>query len=252
MCGRFSLPGFVVSSSSAQQTASFSRVLKDQVKADFSRLFRYSPVGQGARKIPRVSVISEVFASSGKTVARDSRTRSSGTTTRRKNPTQETGSDSDHIHHIYGNSSFYCGGYDLAGQSVLCVGGRARLYREYRQLVKAYGGDLVICRSSRAETDDAGVGGSVGDNPVEGRLDTLLACADMVVCPVDCIDHTDYFTVRHYCKRTGKPCAFLRHSCLPSFCKGVEVLAGCVPRPAVVAPGADGNGGMAVSACCEG
>lgn len=249
-CRRFSFPGFSVTSSSAQQSVSFRHVLKDRVRTDFNSLAGHFPVNRIIRRISGVSGVSTLPASSGEMTARGSQTHYSGATVSGKTTRKETGSDAHYTHTTHG--SFFCDGCDLAGQSVLCVGGRARLYREYRQLVKAYGGDLVICRSSRTEAD-AREGDNTESHPAGGHLDALLDRADMVVCPIDCIDHNDYFAVRHYCKRTGKPCAFLRRSCLPSFCKGVEILAGCVSRLGMAAPCAgDNDSDVTVSGYCKG
>ncbi len=102
--------------------------------------------------------------------------------------------------------------FNLAGRCVLCVGGRARLYPEYRRLVETSEGNLIIFRGDQ-KNDMA-------------RLHPLLISADMVVCPVDCVNHEIYFAVKHYCKSTGKPCALLDRSNLSTFRKGVETLVG--------------------------
>lgn len=102
--------------------------------------------------------------------------------------------------------------FGLRGKCVLCVGGHARLYPEYRRLVETSGGDLIIFR-----------GDQTGDM---FRLGPLLSGADMVVCPVDCVNHETYFTVKRYCKCTCKPCVFLSRSNLPTFFRGVEALVG--------------------------
>lgn len=100
---------------------------------------------------------------------------------------------------------------DLAGRCVLCVGGLAALYPEYRRVVQTAGGSLLIYR---------------GDQQHESNcLPALLACADALLCPVDCVNHAAYFAAKRYCKHSGKPCALLKHSDLPTFRKGVEVLA---------------------------
>jgi hypothetical protein len=104
-----------------------------------------------------------------------------------------------------------CAGFDLAGSCVLCVDGRAALYPAYRRIVETWGGNLLIYRSS----PPSGV----------NHLPALLSHADMVVCPVDCINHNTYFTVKRYCKRSGKPCVLLDRSGLPTFRKGVETLS---------------------------
>ena len=105
-----------------------------------------------------------------------------------------------------------CGdGSDLARRCVLCVGGRAALYPEYRRVVETTGGNLLIYRSDQQGDAD--------------RLPTLLARADALICPVDCVDHEAYFAAKRYCKYFGKPCALLARSDLPTFRKGVEALA---------------------------
>ncbi len=108
-------------------------------------------------------------------------------------------------------------GSDLAGRCVLCVGGRAALYLEYRRVVETAGGSLLIYRSDQRGDAD--------------RLPTLLARADALLCPVDCVDHDAYFAAKHYCKYSGKPCALLARSDLPTFRKGVETLSALVTTP---------------------
>jgi hypothetical protein len=104
-----------------------------------------------------------------------------------------------------------CGGSDLAGRSVLCVGGRAALYPEYRRVVEESGGQFL--------THDGGREDSIH------RLPALLAKADVVVCPADCLSHGAYYAVKRYCKRYGKPCALLDKSGVSTFRKGVEAVA---------------------------
>jgi hypothetical protein len=104
-----------------------------------------------------------------------------------------------------------CGGSDLAGRTVLCVGGRAALYPEYRRTVEDAGGHFLIHD------------GGMEDNLT--RLPALLARADVVVCPADCLSHNAYYAVKRYCKRFGKPCALLDRSGLSTFRKGVEAVA---------------------------
>ncbi|SFH51589.1 hypothetical protein SAMN05216299_11826 [Nitrosospira sp. Nsp14] len=108
-------------------------------------------------------------------------------------------------------------GFDLAAVKLLCVGGRAALYPEYSRLVHASGGILFFYRS------DPGVGGE--------KLSELLAQADMVICPVDCVNHQAYFTVKRYCKYSGTPYVVLDHSDIPTFSKGLAKLAELVSCP---------------------
>ncbi len=107
--------------------------------------------------------------------------------------------------------SSHADGSDLAGRCVLCVGGRAALYPEYRHVVETADGSLLICRGNQQGDAD--------------RLPTLLARADVLLCPVDCVDHDAYFAAKRYCKHSGKPCALLERSDLPTFRKGVAALA---------------------------
>ena len=99
---------------------------------------------------------------------------------------------------------------DLSEKYILCIGGRGRLYPDYRCLVKSLGGNLLIYRGNQKGDAD--------------RLPDLLTCADMVICPVDCVHHETYFAVKFYCKKSGKPCALLARSDLPTFRKGIETL----------------------------
>lgn len=98
----------------------------------------------------------------------------------------------------------------LAGCSVLCVGGQAALYPDYHRLIEAIGGHFMVFR-----------GGAQDNSPC---LLALLDCVDVVICPVDCINHQDFFTVKHHCQRSGKYCAILERSNLATFGKAIEEL----------------------------
>ncbi|SFI19246.1 DUF2325 domain-containing protein [Nitrosomonas sp. Nm34] len=99
---------------------------------------------------------------------------------------------------------------NLAGQTVLCVGGRATLYPDYLQLVEAAGGCFMIYRGNPESKRD--------------HLYPLLDRVNMVICPVDCVSHDDYFAVKRYCKLSGKLCVFLERSNLPAFSQGLRML----------------------------
>ena len=101
-------------------------------------------------------------------------------------------------------------GCRLAGRSVLCVGGRIRLYPEYNRLVKSCDGCFM------------GFHGGSHDHLED--LPKLLKQADMIICPVDCVNHEAFFTVKHYCKYSGKPCVLLAHSEVNTFKAGIGVL----------------------------
>ena len=98
----------------------------------------------------------------------------------------------------------------LAGQSVLCVGGRIKLYPQYREFVKALNGNLMTFHGDTNDCLD--------------HLHHLLERADLIICPVDCINHHAFFIVKYYCKYTGKPCVLLDRSWSATFHKGLELL----------------------------
>jgi hypothetical protein len=99
---------------------------------------------------------------------------------------------------------------ELSEKHVLCIGGRGSLYPEYRCLVESLGGNLLIYRGNQKGDSD--------------HLPALLTCADMVICPVDCVNHETYFAVKYFCIKSGKSCALLDRSDLPTFRKGIEAL----------------------------
>ena len=100
--------------------------------------------------------------------------------------------------------------FGLKGQSILCVGGQEKYYPIYRNLVENAGGHLVTFHG------DA--------NDSFKKLHQRLEKTDMVICPVDCVNHEAYFTVKHYCQFTGKRCALLDRSQTAVFKKGIEKL----------------------------
>lgn len=109
----------------------------------------------------------------------------------------------------YNKTRISCPG--ISNKYVLCVGGRGKLYPEYRCLIESLGGNLLVYRGNQKGDTD--------------RLPDLLTCADMVICPVDCVNHETYFAVKHFCRKSGKPCALLDRCDLTTFGKGVEILA---------------------------
>jgi hypothetical protein len=101
--------------------------------------------------------------------------------------------------------------YRLSGRSVLCVGGRIKLYPEYNRLIKNCDGCFMAFHgSSRDSLED---------------LPRFLKQADMILCPVDCVNHEAFFTVKHYCKYSGKPCVLLERSEIKNFKAGIRKLA---------------------------
>ena len=43
-------------------------------------------------------------------------------------------------------------------------------------------------------------------------MDGYLAAADLVICQAGCVSHNAYWRVKELCKRTGKPCLYLKNS----------------------------------------
>ena len=101
---------------------------------------------------------------------------------------------------------------ELAGRCVLCVGGRTGLVDQYRSVVERCHGEFAH--------HDGGFENNVG------RLQSLLASADAVICQSGNVSHAAYYVVKRYCKQHGKPCVLLKNSALSSFLKGLRALAG--------------------------
>ena len=102
------------------------------------------------------------------------------------------------------------GGIDLSGRRILCVGGRGSLNGHYRALVERCNGELV-----RHD-------GGLEDN--RARLEALLASADAVICPVDCVSHDASLRTKRFCKRHAKPCVMLKRSGVGAFALALSQL----------------------------
>lgn len=106
--------------------------------------------------------------------------------------------------------------YSLKGRSILCVGGQAKHYPAYHALVKAADGHLLTFHGN--------------SNDCIEQLHKLLERVDMVICPIDCINHEAYFIVKRYCQYSGKHCALLDRSQTTVFQKGIEKLASLIAK----------------------
>jgi hypothetical protein len=104
-----------------------------------------------------------------------------------------------------------CEAVRLDGRCVLCVGGRPGLVELYRGLVERLGG--------RFQHHDGGI----ENNP--RTLDAPLAGADAVVCQAGCISHITYGKLKEHCKRTGKPCVYLKRPSVSGFARGIRSIA---------------------------
>ena len=99
----------------------------------------------------------------------------------------------------------------LQNRSILCVGGRITLYADYERLVANCGGCFLAFHG-----DD--------DDPMD-RLPLLLEMTDMIICPVDCVNHEAFLMVKRFCKHTQKPCVLLDRSEVRTFNAGIHALA---------------------------
>ena len=97
---------------------------------------------------------------------------------------------------------------NLAGTTVIYVGGRSSQIRHFRALVERANGCLLH--------HDGGLEG--GDT----RLQNMLARGDIVMCPLDCVSHSACNRAKTYCKRAGKCFVPLRSSGLSSFVSGLQ------------------------------
>jgi hypothetical protein len=89
---------------------------------------------------------------------------------------------------------------ELAGVTLLYVGGRANQIPAFRALIEQAGGSFLH--------HDGGI------EQGTGLLPGLVARADRVVFPVDCISHLAVAGIKRLCRQAGKPYAPLRSASL--------------------------------------
>lgn len=102
----------------------------------------------------------------------------------------------------------------LHGQRLLYVGGRPSSTPAIRALVESSGGEF--------RRHDGGI------EDRKGVLPSALAWADLVVFPVDCIDHDSALALKRDCKRHGRPFLPLRSASVTSL---IAALAHEEPLP---------------------
>jgi hypothetical protein len=100
---------------------------------------------------------------------------------------------------------------ELAGRTVLCVGGLGSATPRYRSLVEVRGGEFVH--------HDGGLEENLR------RLESVIAAADAVICQTGCISHNAYWRVKEQCKRSGKQCNFVGNPSLSSFLQTLDDIA---------------------------
>lgn len=103
--------------------------------------------------------------------------------------------------------------FDLCDRRILFVGGRDRQCAHFRALVEKGNGHFLHHDGGLEESGH--------------RLAALLARADAVLCPLDCISHDAVNRIKRDCKRYGKPLKLLPRASLAAFTQGLqEVVAG--------------------------
>ena len=104
----------------------------------------------------------------------------------------------------------------LAGRRLLYVGGRPSSGAAIRDLVLRHGGEY-------ARHD-----GGLEDR--KGLLAAALSRADLVVFPVDCVDHDSALALKRSCLRQGTPFLALRSASVASFAAAVTAMNQASPR----------------------
>jgi hypothetical protein len=107
---------------------------------------------------------------------------------------------------------------DLAGTTVLYVGGRAKQVRQLRALVERVNGQFLH--------HDGGMEDGVA------LLPGLLGRADVAVFPVDCISHNAATAVKRFCDQVGRPYVPLRTSSLSCLLSALTALGRRLSSPA--------------------
>ncbi|WP_044043638.1 DUF2325 domain-containing protein [Caballeronia insecticola] len=98
----------------------------------------------------------------------------------------------------------------LSGKRIVYVGGRPNSNAVLKSLAEAAGGELIV--------HDGGV------EDRKGLLAAALPNADVVLFPVDCIDHDSMNTLKRVCERHGVEYAPLRTASVASFVEFVARL----------------------------
>ncbi len=101
-----------------------------------------------------------------------------------------------------------CERKDLCGRCILYVGGRAKQYAHFRDLVERNNGRFLHHDGGRE------------DNPK--RLGAILSKADAVVCPLDCVSHDAVNRLKRLCESNAKRLVLIPRSSLASFARGLH------------------------------
>lgn len=101
---------------------------------------------------------------------------------------------------------------DIAGKSILYVGGRPHVLRHLKASVEARNASLLHHDGGMEQTTRS--------------LEGMVERADIVVCPIDCISHDACLRVKSMCKQRCKPFLPLRNAGASSFHRALNLGGG--------------------------
>lgn len=101
---------------------------------------------------------------------------------------------------------------DIAGKSILYVGGRPHVLRHLKASVEARNACLLHHDGGMEQTTRS--------------LEGMVERADIVVCPIDCISHDACLRVKSMCKQRAKPFLPLRNAGASSFHRALNLGGG--------------------------
>ena len=101
-----------------------------------------------------------------------------------------------------------CPNKDLCGRYILFVGGRTNLCRHFDSMVKQYNGNFIYHDGGREDGDF--------------KLESNLAKADAILCPLDCISHEAMNKIKRYCENNTKELVMMPRASLSAFVNGLN------------------------------
>ena len=96
---------------------------------------------------------------------------------------------------------------NLCGRCVLYIGGRNSQYSHFRKLVEQQNGQFIHHDGGREDSYQ--------------KLASIVAKADVVFCPLDCVSHTAMNLVKRHCQNNTKQLVYIPHASLSAFSKGL-------------------------------
>jgi hypothetical protein len=106
---------------------------------------------------------------------------------------------------------------DLSGQHIVYVGGRASLRPHLRSLVERWSGCFTYHDGGKEDN--------------RAHLEAMMANADMVFCPVDCVSHDACRRVKRCCKQNQVPFVPLRAASVSNFATGLQRAVSALSPP---------------------